>query len=112
MKCKNCDFCRLNWFTSKPDKYVCIGVQEPFVIDNIEHQCTEYQEYASKPDPTPTKLNYETIEDIVKYIQGKDYYSSLPVKIQVGRTLHSIIGIDTVVDMDTNSFQLVIKIKE
>jgi len=112
MKCINCNSCRLGWFPSKPDKYVCIGVKEPFVINNIEHQCTEYSEYASKPGPIPTKPNYETIEGITEYIQSKCYYSSLPVKIQVGETLHDIIGIETIVDTNTNSFQLVIKIKE
>ena len=44
MKCKDCDSCRLGWFNSKPESYVCIGVKEPFVIENINNECTEYPE--------------------------------------------------------------------
>lgn len=42
MKCKDCDGCKLGYFKSKPDKYVCTGVKEPFVIPDIEHECKEY----------------------------------------------------------------------
>lgn len=44
MKCKDCYSCRKGWFRSAPDKYVCIGVKEPFVIDDINVECTEYPE--------------------------------------------------------------------
>lgn len=44
-RCKDCDCCRLGYFTSKPDKYVCTGVREPFVINDINNLCTEYNEY-------------------------------------------------------------------
>lgn len=44
MKCKDCKACRFGYFKSKPICYVCIGVKEPFVIDDIEHECTEYKE--------------------------------------------------------------------
>ena len=46
MKCKNCDFCHKGWFPSKPDEYVCIGVKVPFVITDINHDCTEYKDIA------------------------------------------------------------------
>jgi Lar family restriction alleviation protein len=42
MKCKNCNCCTLGFFKYKPNDYVCIGVPEPFVISDIEHECTEY----------------------------------------------------------------------
>lgn len=44
MKCKECDSCRKGFFESQPDAYVCIGVKEPFVIRDINHECTEYPE--------------------------------------------------------------------
>ena len=44
MKCKACSSCRKGYFESKPDKYVCIGVKEPFVISNIDNECTEYRD--------------------------------------------------------------------
>ena len=44
MKCRDCDHCRLGYFKSKPYDYVCIGVKEPFVIYNIDEECSEYPE--------------------------------------------------------------------
>lgn len=44
MKCKDCDACVKGWFTSNPDDYVCIGVPDPFVIDDINAECTEYDD--------------------------------------------------------------------
>ena len=44
MKCKDCDACYKGYFESRPNKYVCIGVYEPFVIRNINNECTEYKD--------------------------------------------------------------------
>lgn len=44
MKCKECNSCHKGFFASKPEAYVCIGVPEPFVIDDINVDCTEYPE--------------------------------------------------------------------
>lgn len=44
MKCKDCSSCQKGFFKPQPDKYVCIGVKEPFIINNIENYCTEYPE--------------------------------------------------------------------
>ena len=44
MKCKDCDACHKGYFESKPNDYVCIGVCEPFVISNIDNECTEYKD--------------------------------------------------------------------
>jgi len=49
MKCVDCGGCQKGWNESKPDKYYCLGVKEPFEIYDIYAECTEY------PDP-------ETIE--------------------------------------------------
>ena len=54
MKCKDCSCCHKGWFNYKPDDYVCIGVKEPFVISDINHECTEY---ADKRD----KVSFDTI---------------------------------------------------
>ena len=43
MKCKDCDACYKGYFKSRPNDYVCIGVYEPFVIENIDNECTEYK---------------------------------------------------------------------
>lgn len=42
MKCKDCKACEKGYFKSQPDEYVCIGVPEPFVIEDIDSCCTEY----------------------------------------------------------------------
>lgn len=43
MKCKDCDYKMKGFFACEPDKYVCIGVKEPFLIDDIDVECTEYK---------------------------------------------------------------------
>ena len=44
MTCRECESCKLGWFDHRPHDHVCVGVKEPFVIDNINRQCTEYPE--------------------------------------------------------------------
>lgn len=48
MKCKECVCCRKGWFLSSPNDYVCIGVKNPFIINNINEECSEYFEYKDK----------------------------------------------------------------
>ena len=48
MKCRECDCCRKGWFASRPNDYVCIGVLEPFVIEDINVECTEYEDRRDK----------------------------------------------------------------
>lgn len=43
MKCRDCEACHKGWFASKPNEYVCTGVKNPFVIKDINEQCTEYK---------------------------------------------------------------------
>lgn len=44
MKCKDCNCCQKGYWRSKPNAYVCIGVAEPFEIEDIYMDCTEYSE--------------------------------------------------------------------
>ena len=44
MKCKDCGSCEKGWFPSRPNEYVCIGVKEPFAINDINAECTEYKD--------------------------------------------------------------------
>lgn len=44
MKCIDCLSCKKGWFANRPDSYTCIGVKEPFSMDNANHQCTEYSQ--------------------------------------------------------------------
>ena len=67
MKCKDCDYAVKGFFACKPEKHVCIGVKEPFVIEDTNVECTEYPEirerqisvskakYATLVEPKPAK---------------------------------------------------------
>ena len=43
MKCKDCKAAVKDFFKCEPNKYVCIGVKEPFVINNIDAECSQYK---------------------------------------------------------------------
>lgn len=51
MKYKECDAC-----IKQGKEYVCTGIKEPFIIDNIEMECSEYSQsgtmYAINEDGT------------------------------------------------------------
>ena len=63
MKCKNCDACHKGYFKSKPDDYVCTGVCEPFVISNIDNECTEYPEKNKENTPMIVGKSWEEFRD-------------------------------------------------
>ena len=57
MKCRECNFCQeviiSRWSSDyecwiKENIYKCFGVKEPFVINNIDVECTEYPEKRNK----------------------------------------------------------------
>lgn len=55
MKCRECNHCKQGWYSYLPNHFVCIGVPEPFVIKDIDVECTEY-EYLKKKIPTEDSL--------------------------------------------------------
>ena len=63
MKCKDCNACHKGYFQSKPEDYVCIGVYEPFVIDNIDNECTEYPEKNKDNTPMIVEKSWEEFRD-------------------------------------------------
>ena len=64
MKCRECKCCKKGWFKSSPDKYVCIGVKHPFVINDINAECTEYPEYRDKNVDKPIITNADNIRSM------------------------------------------------
>lgn len=56
MKCRECSACHKGWFKSRPNEYVCTGVPEPFVIYDINAECTEYKDLKEKKMPTEDLL--------------------------------------------------------
>ena len=43
MKCKDCNCAHKGFLVHKPDAYICIGVPEPFEIEDMNNECTEYE---------------------------------------------------------------------
>ena len=72
MKCNHCDHCRKGFFESKPEAYVCIGVPEPFVIDDINVECTEYPEKNNEIMASVTKVMQIVPLEPVKAYVGND----------------------------------------
>lgn len=62
MKCRNCSCCQRGWFPSSPKSYVCIGVKEPFIIDNINVECTEYPENRAE---IKTEYNFKVGDKVI-----------------------------------------------
>lgn len=67
MKCKDCGSCKKGWFPSKPYDYVCIGVKEPFMINDINKECTEYEDKRDMTGIEYVCKNF-TKEGIIKQI--------------------------------------------
>ena len=65
MKCKDCNACYKGFFESKPKEYVCIGVFEPFVIEDINSECTEYTDEDFAESKKTNKNDRNNIKDAV-----------------------------------------------
>ena len=70
MKCKDCHACRKGFFESKPKAYVCTGVKESFVIDDIGVECTEYPEKNSTFAECLYEQETKDIENAIKTLDS------------------------------------------
>ena len=69
MKCKECSCCHQGWFASRPYDYVCTGVRHPFVINNINVECTEYEDRREQKPEEETfdrKTALRVLQDLSK----------------------------------------------
>jgi hypothetical protein len=73
MKCVDCKCCKKGWFESKPNDYVCIGVKEPFVISNVNSECTEYSE--KRNDCVKHKYIRELFPEYLPFPYDEEDYS-------------------------------------
>lgn len=73
MKCKECDCCKKGFFKSKPDAYVCTGVLEPFVIENINVECTEYEERRNKKYMKSSEILLSLDDKHLEVFRVKDF---------------------------------------
>lgn len=70
MKCKDCSACYQVFYDDEQtiSDYLCYGVQEPFVIADINNECTEY----------PEKRDATLSVDILDKVDHKTYYCPKP----------------------------------
>ena len=75
MKCKDCNSCKKGFFKSEPEAYVCIGVKEPFVVHDVNVECTEY------PEKNKTSVIYTIapVETVKAYVGDDGIY--VPVDV-------------------------------
>lgn len=67
MICSECNACVKGYFPSVPEKWVCTGVKEPFVIENIHHECTAYPEKRSDlVTPDRKRMPVDYVEPTIK----------------------------------------------
>lgn len=74
MNCIDCEACAKGWFPSKPEAYVCIGVPEPFVINDIYSECTEYPEKRKSNIVTVLKPFIEEQKPVQSYVDDDGIY--------------------------------------
>lgn len=76
MKCIECDCCKL----VLPDKYICIGVKEPFMIEDVNAVCTEYAHYMEIEKEGILAFNFTNqplyVDDVVVYLKNERTGSS------------------------------------
>lgn len=72
MKCKDCYSSVKGFFKCYPEKYVCIGVKEPFVIEDIDVECTEYPVKREEKIGKITYVSCINVPEPVKPYVGND----------------------------------------
>ena len=70
MKCRDCSSCKKGWFSPSPDEYVCIGVKYPFIINDIDAECTEYEDKHNMTAKEYVLKNFSKEEILDKIIFG------------------------------------------
>ena len=86
MKCKECDACVKHFYSNTVYVHMCTGVPEPFVIDDIEQECTEYKTTSLK-----IQEDIENMETYCKqnpYIKDDAIYVPTEEYAPIGRTSH------------------------
>lgn len=68
MKCKDCSYAMRGYFKSVSDAYVCIGVKEPFIIDNYpDAECIAYKDSMSNRTNDGVYIEVFAIKNGVRY---------------------------------------------
>ena len=80
MNCKVCKHCIKGYFDSRPDDYVCFGVDKPFALnDRIVSECSRYEKDESKNDDMAFPKQFEYV-DILRF---SDRESSSPKYVTI-----------------------------
>lgn len=97
LKCKNCLACEKGFFKSLPDKYVCIGVPEPFIIDDVDSYCNKYLNdnsfdcwsWNEIDNDTWSHGTFSTREDAIKDALGcMEFYKEFNPVIHLGKCIY------------------------
>ena len=68
MKCRDCSCAKKGYFASVPEAYVCIGVKDPFVIEDYPNaECTEYKDKKAKPVDDGIYMELFAVKNGVRY---------------------------------------------
>jgi hypothetical protein len=74
MKCKDCEAAVKDFFKCEPGKYVCIGVKEPFVINDVNVECTQYPENRDSKIGHIKMCVIEEPEPVKPYVDDRGIY--------------------------------------
>lgn len=74
MKCKDCPCNVKGFFLCKPDVYTCIGVKEPFIIEDPNVECTEYPEMREEKSMGKVNLYRVNGIDYAPYVGDDGIY--------------------------------------
>ena len=93
MKCRDCKACKKGWFSSSPDEYVCIGVPDPFVIDDVDTECTEYEDKRSRErrDMKDKETITKALEACSEYLCDECPYKYLEDRNFPLKCIHTLI---------------------
>ena len=69
----------MGWFESEPEAYVCTGVKEPFVISDVNVECTEYPEYRNNRTNNEIKKLRLNGEYYAPYVGDDGIYSPMAI---------------------------------
>ena len=75
MKCKDCESAVKDFFKCAPDKYVCVGVKEPFVIEDVNVECTEYPKKREENFVSTASMSFvKDFEPAKPYVDDEGIY--------------------------------------
>lgn len=89
MQCKDCPCNVKGFFQCEPDADVCIGVKEPFIIQDLNVECTEYPEMREEKISIVTVSTIKEPEPVKPYVDNDGIYVPYEYDLRYHRMLIS-----------------------